>query len=111
MLRNVCIAALHNTMLCSAMLRRLCFVLVLRCALLHYGTFVMLCYSSLRYLCSVSLVTLRLLCYVTFGYLHYIAHYATPRQAVALWYAMLRYDLLHYVTVYLCCVFACSRLK
>ena len=28
-------------------------------------------------------------------------HYATPWQAVALWYAMLRYDLLYYVTVYL----------
>ena len=38
-------------------------------------------------------------------------HYATPWQAVTLWYAMLRYDLLYYVTVYLCCVFACSRLK
>lgn len=73
MLCNVCITALHNTMLCSAMLRRLCFVLVLRFALLHYGTFVMLCYSTLRYLCFVTLVTLRLLCYVTFGYLYYIA--------------------------------------
>ena len=72
MLRNVCFAALHNTMLCSAMLQ-LCFFLVLRYALLHYGTFVMLCYSTLRYLCFVTLVTLRLLCYVTFGYLHYIA--------------------------------------
>ena len=31
-------------------------------------------------------------------------HYATPWQAVALWYAMLRYDMLYYVTV-ICAVF------
>lgn len=103
MLRNVCIAALHNAMLWSAMLRQLCFVLVSRCALLHYGTFVMLCYSMLRYLCFVTLVTLRLLCYVTVGYLHYIA-LVTPWQAVALWHATLHYDMLYYVTV-ICAVF------
>ena len=110
MLRNVCIADLHNTMLCSAMFRRLCFVLVLRYALLHYGTFVMLLYSTLRYLCSVSLVTLRLRCYVTFGYLHYIAlRYAMAGSCIMVCGVALRYAILRYR--YLCCVFACSRLK
>lgn len=31
-------------------------------------------------------------------------HYATPWRAVALWYAMLRHDMLYYVTV-ICAVF------
>lgn len=104
MLRNVSIAALHNAMLCSAMLRQLCFVLVLRYALLHYGTFVKLCYSTLRYLCFVTLVTLYV-CYVMLLLVTFITlPYATPWQAVALWYAMLRYDMLYYVTV-ICAVF------
>ena len=99
MLRNVCITALHNPMLCSAMLRQLCFVLVLLCALLHYGTFVMLCNSTLRYLCSVTL------CYVMLLLVTFITlHYATPWQAVALWHATLHYDMLYYVTV-ICAVF------
>ena len=103
MLRNVCIAALHNTMPCSAMLRRLCFVLVLRCALLHYGTFVMLCYSSLRYLCSVSLVTLRVLCYVTFGYLHYIAlRYAMAGCCIMVCDVTLRFAISRYRLSVLC---------
>ena len=110
MLRNVCIVAVHNAMLCSAMLRQLCFVLVLRYALLHYGTFVMLCYSTLRYLCFITLVTLRLLCYVTFGYLHYIAlRYAMAGSCIMVCGVTLRYAILRYR--YLCCVFACSRLK
>ena len=109
MLRNVCIAALHNAMPCSAMLRQLCFVLVLRYALLHYGTFVKLCYSTLRYLCFVTLVTLRLLCYVTFGYLHYIAlRYAMAGCCIMVCDVTLRYAILCYR--YLCCVFEIGQM-
>ena len=102
-LRNVCCAALRNAMLCSAMLRQLCFVLVLRCALLHYSTFVKLCYSTLRYLCFVTLVTLRLLCYVTFGYFHYIAlRYAMAGCCIMVCDVTLRFAILRYRLSVLC---------
>ena len=96
MLRNVCIAALHNAMLCSAMLRQLCFVLVLRYAVLHYGTFVKLCYSTLRYLFFVTLVTLRLLsCDFWLPLLHCI----TLRRGRLLHYGMRCYVTICYITL------------
>ena len=55
--------------------------------------------------CYFSNITFAMLCYYWLLSLHCITHhYATPWQAVALWYAMLPYDMLHYVTV-ICAVF------
>ena len=106
MLRNVCIAPLHNTMLCSAMLRRLCFVLVLRCALLHYGTWYV-CYAILFYVtlfmfCYVSNITFAMLCYFLLPSLHCL----TLRHGRLLHYGMRCYVTICYITLpFICAVF------
>ena len=88
-------------MFCYVASAVLCSGITLRFATLRYVCYAMLFYVTLSIFCYVSNITFAmLLLLVTFITLHY----ATPWQAVALWYAMLRYDMLYYVTV-ICAVF------
>lgn len=108
--RMFCNITQRYAMFCYVASAILCSGVTLRFATLRYLCYAMLFYVTLRYLCFVTLVTLRLLCYVTFGYLHCIAlRYAMAGCCVMVCDVTSRYAILRYR--YLCCVFACSRLK